>query len=259
MHGFLPRRPVLRLEPLEDRCLLSAPALSSLPGAKASLWLDFTGLPTMTWGAYANVPTPAFDLDGNPSSFSAQEVAVITEVWQRVAEIYSPFNINVTTVQPPDTSHGHTMIVAIGGSYNDWYHQPAGGVTYTGGFTNPYEPNVSHVFVDGTGGVAKYIAVAAAHEAGHGFGLDHQSILDSNGNLVSEYNPGDAVEGPIMGLAYNSQRVLWWIGPTDTGATQDDEAVIAGSTNGFGYRPDLFGQSAATATGLGALTGGVAA
>jgi hypothetical protein len=248
----------LQLEALEDRCVpsgLTAPALSSLPGAKASLYLDFTGLPTQTWGAYQNVTTPAFDLDGDPSSFSAQETAVITEVWQRVSEIYSPFDINVTTVAPADLSHARTQIVAIGGSYNDWYHQAAGGVSYVGSFANPNLPNVSHVFVDGTAGVAKYIAIAAAHESGHAFGLEHQSVLDANGNLVSEYNPGDAASAPIMGLPYNAARALWWIGPTDTGAIQNDEAVIAGAANSFGYRPDPYGQTLAAATPLTLLNG----
>ena len=107
-----------------------------------------------TWGAYSNVNTPQFHLDGSGPGFTPHEVAVIDEVWQRVSEIYSPFNINVTTAAPADLSHGHTQIVAIGGSYNDWFHRAAGGISYVGSFTNPSLPNVSHVFVDGTAGVA---------------------------------------------------------------------------------------------------------
>jgi Domain of unknown function (DUF4214)/Metallo-peptidase family M12B Reprolysin-like len=252
------RRPKLLLERLEERSLPSGsplPALNSDTGAAASLYLDFSGLPTQTWGGYTNVTTPAFDLDGNPSSFSPAEVAVVTEVWQRVAEIYSPFNINVTTVAPADLSHGKTQIVAIGGSYNDWFHQAAGGVSYVGAFANAALPNISHVFVDGTAGVAKYIAVAAAHEAGHAFGLDHQSTFSASGTLVQEYNPGDSASAPIMGLAYSSNRALWWVGPNDTGATQNDEAVIADAANGFGYRPDAYGRNEATATALSVLNG----
>jgi hypothetical protein len=253
----------LTLERLEDRTApagLAVPAFSSLPGAPASLWLDFTGLPTQNWGAYQNVTTPVFNLEGaeNSTSFSPQELAAITEVWERVAEMYSPFDINVTTVQPADLGHGKTQIVAIGGSYNDWLHAPAGGISYVGGFTNPNEPNISHVFVDGTAGVAKYIAIAAAHEAGHAFGLEHQSIFSPSSALLQEYNPGDANAAPIMGLAYNAARALWWVGPADvngTAATQNDEAVIAGAANGFGYRPDAFGQYPMAPTPLGLLNG----
>ncbi len=251
------------LERLEDRCLLSnspLPLLSSDPGAAASLYLDFNGMYEPTWGAYSNVNTPQFHLDGTGPGFTPHEIAVIDEVWQRVSEIYSPFNINVTTVAPADQSHGKTQIVAIGGSYNDWFHVAAGGISYVGSFSNPSLPNVSHVFVDGTDGVAQYIAIAAAHEAGHGFGLNHQSTFDASGNLVQEYNPGDSSTAPIMGLAYSAQRALWWVGPADTGngeATQNDEAVIAGAANGFGYRPDVFGQSEPTATPLTILNGQV--
>jgi hypothetical protein len=259
------RRTRFQLEQLEDRCLLSnapLPILNSDPAAPASLYLDFSGMYEPTWGAYSNVTTPQFHLDGTGPGFTPHEVAVIDEVWERVSEIYSPFNINVTTSAPADLSHGKTQIVAIGGSYNDWFHTAAGGISYVGSFANPSLPNVSHVFVDGTAGVAQYIAIAAAHEAGHGFGLNHQSTFDASGNLLQEYNPGDSSSAPIMGLAYNATRALWWVGPADTGhgeAIQDDEAVIASPTNGFGYRPDAFGQSFAGATALSTLNGQVAA
>jgi Metallo-peptidase family M12B Reprolysin-like len=256
-------RAAFQLEKLEDRMTptasnLAAPIFNSLSGAPASLYLDFTGLPTQTWGSYQNVNTPVFHLDGSGSLFTANEVAVISEVWQRVAEMYSPFDINVTTAAPANLSHGKTQIVAIGGSYNDWFHQAAGGISYVGAFTNAYEPNISHVFVDGTAGVAKDIAIAAAHEAGHAFGLSHQSTFNGAGQLTQEYNPGDSASAPIMGLAYNAARALWSVGYADVNgaaAIQNDEAVIAGSTNGFGYRPDYYGQSFAAATPLTVLSG----
>ena len=277
MHGFLRRlsqwfgssprtprrRPAFLLEKLEDRSLpsvsnLAAPILNSYAAAPASLYLDFTGLPTQTWGSYQNVNTPVFHLDGSGSLFTANEVAVINEVWLRVAEMYSPFNINVTTAAPADLSHGKTQIVAIGGSYNDWFHQAAGGISYVGAFSNAYEPNISHVFVDGTAGVAKYIAIAAAHEAGHAFGLSHQSTFAASGQLTQEYNPGDSAEAPIMGNAYSAARAVWTYGYADVNgaeALQNDETVIAGAANGFGYRRDYYGQSFAAATPLTVLNG----
>ena len=55
-----------------------------------------------------------------------------------------------------------------------------------------------------------------------------------------------------MGVSYYSTRTTWWNGPTPYGSTdyQDDMAIIAGNLNGFGYRPDDFGSSIATATAL---------
>ena len=89
---------------LESRILFSAPlvapALNSYPTATAELFLDFDGAPAGTFGGEPVPAIPAFDLDGNPNAFSTTELAAINEIWSRVAEAYSPFNINVTTVDP---------------------------------------------------------------------------------------------------------------------------------------------------------------
>src|SRR5262245_28129109 len=84
-----------RLEVLEDRLLLSSsvPALSSLPGAPATLFLDFDGHYEAEWVGYSSVSTPAYDIDGNASSFSAAELDNIARIWRAVAEDYSPFNL----------------------------------------------------------------------------------------------------------------------------------------------------------------------
>jgi hypothetical protein len=89
--------------------LSSVPQLSSLPGAKASIYLNFTGDFTASWGSYSNITTPAYDIDGDPTTFSQTELNNITQIWQYVAEDYAPFNINVTTVQPSNLGHGFTQ------------------------------------------------------------------------------------------------------------------------------------------------------
>src|SRR5262245_19169894 len=39
----------------------AVPAYSSLPGAKATLYLDFNGHYQQSWGNYSNITTPVFD------------------------------------------------------------------------------------------------------------------------------------------------------------------------------------------------------
>ena len=234
---------------------LIAPVLNSNPTAAASLFLDFDGHLQVTWGDFSNILTPSFDLDGVPDVFSAGELAGITEIWQRVAEDYAPFNINVTTVLPSDFSDGKALRIAIGGSSTDWYEPqgggPAGGVAYVGSFTNAL-PNVVFVFPQQLSGTPRYIAEASSHEAGHAFGLVHQSLYDTNGNFLQEYNPGTANWAPIMGVSYYAARSTWYNGPTDVSAAtlQDDVAVLADGTNGFGFRADDYGNTINTATPL---------
>src|SRR5438105_4543180 len=74
--------------------LSSGPQLHSLPGAADAVYLDFVGAPAQTWGSYSVPATPAFDQDGDPSTFSTGELAAIQEIWARVVEKYSPFNID---------------------------------------------------------------------------------------------------------------------------------------------------------------------
>ncbi len=220
------------------------PALSSNPNATATLVLDFNGNTLASWGGRSNVVTPVYDIDGDTSTFSDQELANIRDIWTRVSEDYAPFNINVTTVDPGVLTDKVVAKIAIGGSNADWYGQSAGGVAYVGGFYNA-SSNVGFAFAKNLGnGNARYVAEAAAHEAGHLFGLQHQAQWNGT-TLVAAYNQGTADWAPIMGVGYYSAVTTWSNGATSTSSTsyQDDMAILAGANNGYGYRTNSIGNS----------------
>ena len=234
-----------------------APAYHSFPSAQAKVFLDFDGDFTAQWNGYQPGQTPAYSIDADPGTFSAQELTNIHEIWSRISEKYSPFNINVTTVDPGNRNDRETMHVVIGGDGRNggasyWLGYAAGGVAWTGGFYNNY-PNTAFVFPGNLqNGNPKRVSEASAHEAGHGFGLSHQSLYDANGNFITEYNPGTSVKAPIMGTSYAAARGLWWRGPTYSPTSlQDDLVQLSSSFNAFGYRADDHGSAPATATPLG--------
>ena len=148
------------------------------------------------------------------------------------------------------------VIAAENASGNDWYGI-AGGVGYLNGFYSGNQYGTAWAFTNYLGnGNPKYTAVAAAHEAGHQFGLDHQRQFDANGQLVAEYRPSTDgnLTAPTMGVAYYSVRSLWSDG-TSASATSDqyDTHILA---TRLGYRPDVNNHDIAHATPL-TVTGGV--
>lgn len=241
--------PAAANEPLH--ALANLPQLNSLASSQYSLHLDFDGHFEATWGSYSNVNTPVFDRDGDASSFSNSEIDTIVEIWTRVSEDFAPFNINVTTVDPGNFANGTALKVAIGGHWSDWLGSSAGGVAYINSFTN-WIANTVYVFPKALGnGYAKYVAEAASHEAGHGFGLLHQASY-SGTQKTAEYNSGNSGWAPVMGVGYYSAVSTWYDGPSSNGynAYQDDLAILSRSTNQFGYRVDDHGSAPQTATQL---------
>jgi hypothetical protein len=225
------------------------PALNSLPGAAASLYLDFDGHSDPQWGGYGSVTNPAFDQDGDATTFSAAELGTISQIWSAVAEDYAPLNINVTTVLPPSFVDGVALRVAIGGD-GAWTGGTYGGVSYVNSFTNSIANTVFVFPKNLANGFAPYTADAASHESGHAFGLQHQSQY-SGTTKVAEYYAGSGGQAPMMGYSYGAPRTLWWYGPsTSATAIQDDLAVLSRVKNRFGYRADDHGNTAATATPL---------
>jgi hypothetical protein len=237
--------------PAASNPLSSLPALASNPGAAAKLYLDFNGHFQASWGSFSNATTPVFDQDGDAATFSDAELTTIQQVWARVAEDYAPFNVDVTTIDPGNLANRVVAHIAIGGNWSDWYGHAAGGVAYIGGFYNA-APNVGYVFEAALGnGNARYVAEAASHEAGHLFGLLHQARWNGS-TLVEPYHSGNANWAPIMGVGYYATRTTWHNGATSASpnALQSDMAIIAGASNGFGFRPDDFGNGVHTASSL---------
>jgi len=223
----------------ETSPLASLPLLSSNPDAEVKLYLDFDGHFEADWGSFDDISSPAFSLDGDYNTFNTAEMNAITEIWQRVSEDYAPFNIDVTTIEPDNFDNGSALRIVIGGS-SSWYGNTVGGVAYINSFTNSVV-NTAYVFPNHLAKNARYIAEATSHEAGHAFGLRHQSKY-VDGNKTDEYHPGSGDWAPIMGLSYYKTRSTWHDGTTySDSAYQDDMALIARSQNGFGYRDDDHG------------------
>jgi hypothetical protein len=232
-------------EALERRTLLSLtgiPQLSSLPAAPANLYLDFDG--SDKYESFVPTEQKVYDLDGDITSFNAQEIAAIREIWTRVADAYSPFNLNVTTVDPGvNNVVGKTLNAVIGGPGHIGEASGFAGIdAFTSNSTSNYIIIRNHEPLQA--------ADTIIHEAGHGFGLQHQSKYDVSGNKTQEYRSEDGLVSPVMGVY--GLRSLWSDGPNSISATtlQDDMAVIARAQNGFGYRADDYGNSAATASQL---------
>ena len=238
-------------------------ALHSKPGAAKVIYLDFDGHTTTgtSWNsaftAGANIVTPPYSNDATVSTAFAQaELDNIYSIWQRVAEDYAPFDVDVTTQDPgvealrkttsTDTQFG--VRVCIGGSSYDWYGAGAGGVAYLNSFTwNSDTP--CFVFTAQLGnGNAKYTAEAVSHEAGHTFNLSHDGQVASGTTAAVGYYTGHANWAPIMGVGYYQEVSQWSKGDYPLANNlQDDTAIIAGIT---GYRIDAHGDSIVNATPL---------
>jgi hypothetical protein len=213
------------------------PTLSSLPGAPATLYLNFGGDFIPSWAGASNISIPAFDTDGDGAPLSQTEVTTITQIWQTVAENYAPFNINVTTVAPAGTT-AHVSQIDIGGN-GAWTGGSYGGLSQVGGLAGSTGSNPDRGFVfpaNLANGNPWYTGQATSHESGHTMGLYHQSSWSGTAMTTEYYGgPGDGT-APIIGVSYYATRGMWWYGTNDISSTtyQNDMDVIAG--NGFGYR-----------------------
>ena len=211
------------------------PFLSSLPSAKATIFLDFDGqfVQSSSW----NGGNP---LDCAPSGLSDAQIA---EIFNRVSEDYRPFNINITTDSTVFLAAPLTQRIRIIVTPTSSWYTGVGGVSYTGSFTWG-DDTPGFVFPNRLGpNNTKMVAECCTHESGHTVGLSHQAKYSGTCTLLTVYNDGvgsgETSWAPVMGNSYYRNLSGWNNGPTPSGCTADqDNLSIITSRNGFTYRTD---------------------
>jgi hypothetical protein len=206
--------------------------LHSRPTSSRTLFLDVDGHTTtgQWWNTQYGVEpiaSGAYDIDGNPGSFSATEQQRIHDIWQIVSDDFAPFDVDVTTEDPGsaalrrsssgDAEYGQRVVITS----TDWYYASRGvrigGIALIDVFSSSVDYS-SFVFAGNLGGGAtKYTAEAASHEAGHTFGLLH----DGTGSVG--YYAGHGDWAPIMGVGYYEPITQWSKGEYNGANNQEDD------------------------------------
>ena len=236
----------------------------SRPGAPNVLYLNFMGenVTNTEWNSVvgrSEIPALIFSTDSDRTTFSDAEQAAIKRIWQRVAEDYAPFDIDVTTERPVvlgiRTAHALiTRSTDANGDPNPYSY--AGGVAYVNVFGTTSYPTYrpAWIYHDNLSNNESYIAEAASHEVGHNMGLSHDGKTDGT-EYYSGHGSGDISWGPVMGTGYNRNVTQWCKGEYYlANNAQDDLATIAGKTS---YRADDHGNTPGTATALAVSEGGI--
>lgn len=233
--------------------------LHSNPGADQVIYLDFDGhtiegtawnnrrAATIEVGEYSREEVGQ-EVDG----FSDWEIDGIVEIWQRVAEDFAPWPVDVTTEFPGDEAlysfnltadprYGSHVVITQDSS---WYGS-SGGVAYVGTIgIDYYSPAFvfsnnlpDYAWVNNSlvkyGGSPKLVAEAASHEVGHNLGLSHDGVVDSDPNDSVDDSSGyygghsNADWAPIMGVGYYKPVTQWSKGEYPFASQkQDDLAII---------------------------------
>ena len=223
------------------------PKFNSNSSAQATVYLDFDGhtVKGTSWN-WDSV------IHARPSGLKQ---AAITEIFNRVAEDYRIFNINITTdsavfAKAPVARRIRVLITPT----NKWYGE-AGGVSFVGSFIWG-DGTPSWVFSVPLQNNAKYIGEAASHEIGHTLGLQHQSSYNKKCELVTEYaegsGDGEISWAPIMGNGYYHNLTTWNYGSSIAGCSviQNDIEVISKGDSKAGIRTDDHANTQAAATAV---------
>lgn len=199
--------------------------LASKPDSSHVLFLDPRGavISGRAWTAYPGSPyrgkpltLAAYTFGDTDPAFDADDLTQLQIAWQEVAADYAAFDINVTLAPQDaaaigrdstgDTAFGTQVMLT---STPD-PAKKAGGIAWLGastGYDATHDPMYWQPALDfsSSGSTGHNIGQTAAHEAGHTWGLVHES--DSR-----TYYPGSTTWGPIMGTSYYSAMGQWSMG-----------------------------------------------
>ncbi|MEG9224541.1 S-layer homology domain-containing protein [Aeromicrobium sp. Sec7.5] len=249
--------------------------LSSLPGSRRTIYLDFDGhtLTNTIWNQVQGIPNgrtvPPFSLDGS-DAFSAAELEYIQNVWLAVSEDYAPFDVNVTTRAPStdqlrrstsdDQTYGARAIITTPRVQADFpsscpITSTCAGLAYVDVFdtAGPSHARYEGAFVNAAAvGSPLALTTIVSHEVGHNGGLNHAGFTD--GVVTRDYYSGTGNWGPIMGTPY-SRPLSQWTNHSYPGHTNEaaaDLTVLA--SHGIAPRPDDAGSTIGSSTPSGWTT-----
>lgn len=221
------------LAEFEPAIQVVVPVLESLPGADATIYLDFDGekVEGTRWNGQNGIPTV---FDAQPRGFTA---AQMEEIYKYVASDYLPYNVNVTTNrQVFDATPIEKRVMCI---FTRDAFIPGGGIAFIGSFNDKVYDDPCFVFQV----ILQLTATSASHEIGHTLGLNHDS------EPGSIYYEGHNDWGPLMGISFN-QKLDQWCKGEYTGANNFEDDLEKMTQFGINFRSDDHGDNILNATDL---------